>query len=41
MSNPFFNNTGPYRIDFLLEKIDLKIINKDINVTDIKDLFTA
>ena len=41
MSNPFFNNTGPYKIDFLLEKIDLKIINKDINVTDIKDLFTA
>ena len=41
MSNPFFNNTGPYRIDFLLKKIDLKIINKDINVTDIKDLFTA
>ena len=39
MSNPFFKNTGPYNINFLLNNIGLK--NQNINdheIIDIKDL---
>ena len=39
MINPFFKNTGPYDINFLLKHIDLKIDNlPDDKITDIKDL---
>ena len=39
MINPFFKNTGPHNISFLLKTINLKIDNlPDDNVIDIKDL---
>ena len=39
MINPFFKNTGPHDINFLLKHIDLKNNNlPDDKVTDIKDL---
>jgi len=39
MINPFFKNTGPYNINFLLETINLKNKNlPDDQITDIKDL---
>ncbi len=39
MTNPFFKNTGPYNINFLLKTIDLKKDNlPDDKITDIKDL---
>ena len=38
MSNPFFKNTGPYSLNFLLENLSLKSNELDEQVTDIKDL---
>ena len=39
MINPFFKNTGPYNINFLLKTINLKDVNLlDDQITDIKDL---
>ena len=39
MTNPFFKNTGPHSINFLLRTIDLKNENlHDDKITDIKDL---
>ena len=39
MINPFFKNTGPHSIKFLLNAIDLKNENlHDDKITDIKDL---
>ena len=39
MINPFFKNTGPHDISFLLKKINLSNDNlSDNKVTDIKDL---
>ena len=39
MINPFFRNTGPHNINFLLEKINLKNDNlPDDKITDINDL---
>ena len=39
MVNPFFKNTGPHNINFLLKKINLKNYNfPNDQVTDIKDL---
>ena len=39
MINPFFKNTGPYDINFLLKHINLKNNNfSDDKITDIKDL---
>ena len=39
MANPFFKNTGPHNISFLLKTINLKVDNlPDDNVIDIKDL---
>ena len=39
MVNPFFKNTGPYKINFLLKHINLKTYNlPDDKITDIKDL---
>ena len=39
MINPFFKNTGPHNLDFLIKAIDLK--NEDypeVKINDIKDL---
>ena len=39
MTNPFFKNTGPYELNFLLKTINLK--NEDLpekKINDIKDL---
>ena len=37
--NPFFKNTGPYNISFLLKTINLSNDNlSDNKITDIKDL---
>jgi len=43
MSNPFFKNNGPFKIDKLLKFLRLKNINnfKNINIYDIKDLSTS
>ena len=39
MTNPFFKNTGPHSLNFLLKTIDLKIDNfPNDKITDIKDL---
>ena len=40
MINPFFKNYGPYKFSEILNELNLKNdeINKDLNVTDIKDL---
>ena len=39
MINPFFKNTGPHNINFLLKTINLKNENfPDDKITDIKDL---
>ncbi len=39
MTNPFFKNTGPYYLNFLLNSINLKNNNlSDDKITDIKDL---
>ena len=39
MINPFFKNTGPHNINFLLKSINLNNDNlPDDNITDIKDL---
>ena len=39
MHNPFFKNTGPYEINFLLKSIDLKGQKfQDEKISDIKDL---
>ena len=42
MINPFFKNTGPYNINFLLQEINLKNVNlTDDEIKDIKDLSSA
>ena len=42
MINPFFKNTGPHEIDYLLKSIDLKIQNYSISkINDITDLHTS
>ena len=39
MVNPFFKNTGPYNLDYLLKAIDLKYNNfSEDKINDIKDL---
>ncbi len=42
MNNPFFKNTGPFEVDYLLRSIDLKFdkTSKD-KINDIKDLHTS
>ena len=43
MINPFFKNTGPYKIENLLKLVDLKNsenLTKD-NINDIKDLYSS
>ena len=42
MSNPFFKNTGPHNINYLLETINLKNENlPDYKIKDIKDLSSS
>ena len=42
MVNPFFKNTGPHNINFLLKTINLDNNNlSDDKITDIKDLNSA
>ena len=41
MTNPFFKNTGPYHINFLLESIGFKTQDFDERVTDVKDLSSS
>ena len=42
MINPFFKNTGPHDISFLLKTINLSNDNlPDEKITDIKDLNTS
>ena len=38
MINPFFKNTGPYSLNFLLKNLNLKSSEFDDQVTDVKDL---
>ena len=39
MANPFFKNTGPHNLDYLLKTINLKDNNfPDHKINDIKDL---
>ena len=39
MINPFFKNTGPHKLDYLLKAIDLKDNNyPEDKINDIKDL---
>ena len=40
MSNPFFENNGPYKFSEILHDLHLEMdeIHKDLKVTDIKDL---
>ena len=42
MTNPFFKNTGPHSINFLLKTINLKNDNfPDDKIKDIKDLSSS
>ena len=41
MINPFFKNTGPYSLNFLLENLNLKITEFDEKVNDIKNLHSS
>ena len=42
MMNPFFKNTGPHSINFLLKTINLENYNfSDDKITDIKDLISS
>jgi UDP-3-O-[3-hydroxymyristoyl] glucosamine N-acyltransferase len=42
MFNPFFKNTGPHKLDYLLKSIDLKVNNfPEDKINDIKDLNSA
>ncbi len=41
MINPFFKNTGPYKLDFLLKSLNLNIENDSETINDIKDLNSA
>ncbi len=38
MINPFFKNTGPYSLNFLLQNLNLNINENDEQINDIKDL---
>ena len=42
MINPFFKNTGPYDLKYLLKAINVKIDNlPEDKINDIKDLNTS
>ncbi len=41
MINPFFKNTGPHLINFLLDSLDLKTQEFNEQVTDVKDLSSS
>ena len=40
MTNPFFKNNGPFKLNEILNELNITIreINNDLNITDIKDL---
>ena len=38
MSNPFFKNTGPYKLNYLLDLINLNKFETDDTINDIRDL---
>ena len=42
MNNPFFKNTGPHDINYLLKTININGTNfSDQNIDDVKDLFSS
>ena len=41
MINPFFKNTGPYRLNYILESLSLKSIDHNADINDIKDLYSS
>ncbi len=41
MTNPFFKNTGPHLLSHLLDSLNLKVIDSDQHVNDIKDLHSS
>ena len=43
MTNPFFKNTGPHKINFLLKSVNFKLQHNfsDENINDIKDLHSS
>ena len=40
MLNPFFKNNGPFKFNYILKVLNLKVeeSDKDLHVIDIKDL---
>ena len=41
MVNPFFKNTGPHLLSYLLDTLHLKVIDTDKHINDIKDLYSS
>ena len=41
MVNPFFKNTGPHLLSYLLDTLHLKVIDTDEHINDIKDLYSS
>ena len=43
MNNPFFKNTGPHEINYLLKSINLKANQNfpENHIKDIKDIFSS
>ena len=41
MVNPFFKNTGPHLLSYLLDTLHLKVIDADKHINDIKDLYSS
>jgi len=41
MVNPFFKNTGPHLLSYLLDTLHLEVIDADKHINDIKDLYSS
>ena len=41
MANPFFKNTGPHLLSYLLDALHLKVTGADERINDIKDLHSS
>ena len=41
MVNPFFKNTGPHLLSYLLDTLHLKVTGADEHINDIKDLHSS
>ena len=41
MINPFFKNTGPHLLSYLLNTLHLKVTGSDEHINDIKDLYSS